>query len=47
MFVIDTAIRGHHVYQDIWPSQVVEEQLQCECEVGRKLLHSTLLLMQG
>ena len=33
-FVIDTAIREYHVYKDIWPNPVDEEQLTCECEVG-------------
>ena len=33
-FVVDSAIRGYHVYKDIWPSPLVEEQLQCEREVG-------------
>ena len=33
-FVIDTAIRGYHVYKDIWPNSIDEEQLTCECEVG-------------
>ena len=33
-FVIDSTIRGYHVYQDIWPSIVVEERLLCKCEVG-------------
>ena len=30
-FVVDSPIR---VYKDIWPSPCVEEQLQCEQEVG-------------
>ena len=33
-FVIDSAIRAYYVYQDIWPSPVVEEWLLCKCEVG-------------
>ena len=33
-FVIDTAIRGYHVYKDIWPNPINEEQLTCELEVG-------------
>ena len=33
-FVVDSAICGYHVYKDIWPSPVAEEQLQCEQEVG-------------
>ena len=33
-FVIDSGIRGYHIYQDIWPSPVVEERLLCKREVG-------------
>ena len=33
-FAIDSTIRGYHIYRDIWPSPVVEEQLLCEHEVG-------------
>ena len=33
-FVVNSVIHGYHVYKDIWPSPVVEEQLQCEREVG-------------
>ena len=33
-FVIDTAICGYHVYKDIWPNPIDEEQLTCECEDG-------------
>ena len=33
-FVIDTAIRGYHVYKDIWPNPIDEEQLTCERKVG-------------
>ena len=28
-FVIDTAICGYHVYKDIWPNSIDEEQLTC------------------
>ena len=42
-FVIDSAIRGYRVYQDIWPSPVVEERLLCKREVGNSdNLKSTL-----
>ena len=34
--VIDSAIRGYRVYQDIWPSPVVE-RLLCKREVGNSL----------
>jgi len=33
-FVVDSLIHSYHIYKDIWPSPVVEEQLQCEWEVG-------------
>ena len=33
-FVVDLAIHGYHIYKDVWPSPVVEEQLQCKREVG-------------
>ena len=33
-FVIDAAIRGYHVYKEIWPNPINEEQLICEHEVG-------------
>ena len=33
-FVIDAAIRGYHVYKEIWPNTIDEEQLICEREVG-------------
>ena len=33
-FVIDTALCGYHVYKDIWPNPIDEEQLTCEREVG-------------
>ena len=33
-FVVDLVICGYHIYKDIWPSLVVEEQLQCKWEVG-------------
>ena len=33
-FVIDAAIRGYHVYKEIWPSPIDEERLTCEREVG-------------
>ena len=33
-FVVDSAIRGYHIYKNIWPSPVAEERLQCEREVG-------------
>ena len=32
-FVIDSAICGYHIYQDIWPSSVVEKRLLCERKV--------------
>jgi len=30
----DLAIHSYHIYKDIWLSPVVEEQLQCEWNVG-------------
>ena len=33
-FVVDSAIRGYHIYKDIWPSPVIEDQLLCEREIG-------------
>ena len=33
-FIIDTAIRGYHVYKDIWPNLIDKEQLTCERKVG-------------
>ena len=33
-FVIDAAIRGYHVYKEIWPNPIDDEQLICEREVG-------------
>ena len=33
-FVVDSAIRGYHIYKDICPNPLVEEQLQCKREVG-------------
>jgi len=33
-FVIDAAIHGYHVYKEIWPNLIDEEQLTCEREVG-------------
>ena len=32
-FVINAAIRGYHVYKEIWPNPINEEQLICEHEV--------------
>ena len=33
-FVVDLAIRGYHIYKDIWPSPLVEEQLAIRATVG-------------
>ena len=33
-FVIDAAIRGYHVYKEIWPNPIDEEQLTCEHKIG-------------
>ena len=33
-FVIDAAIRGYHVYKEIWPNPINEEQLICEHKIG-------------
>ena len=33
-FVIDAAIRGYHVYKEIWPNPIDDEQLICERKVG-------------
>jgi len=33
-FVIDAAIHEYHVYKEIWPNLIDEEQLTCEREVG-------------
>ena len=33
-FVIDSKIRGYHVYQTIWSSPYVEEELECRREPG-------------
>lgn len=33
-FVVDSVIRGYHIYKDICPNPLVEGQLQCKREVG-------------
>ena len=33
-FVIDAAIRGYHIYKEIWSNPVHEERLVCECKIG-------------
>ena len=34
IFVIDAAIRGYHIYKEIWPNPIDKERLTCEREVG-------------
>ena len=30
----DSAIRGHHIYKEIWPNPNIGEQLHCKMEHG-------------
>ena len=33
-YVMDSAVRGYHIYQAIWPNPYIGEQLECQEEYG-------------
>ena len=33
-FVVDSKMRGYHVYKEIWPNPIIGEELPCEREIG-------------
>ena len=46
MFSIDSDIRGHHVYKDVW-TLVIGEELMCQRELGNLKDLFTMSVLKG